>query len=52
MIRDVINGEISTSVRNRLTRCRIIALEKPNNGVRPIAMGDTMLKISYLILYD
>ena len=50
MFRDVINGEIAQSVRSRLTRCRIIALAKPNNGVRPVAMGDTVLKICGSIL--
>ena len=50
MIRDVINGEIPFSVRKRLTRCRIIALPKPQNGIRPVAMGDTILKICGSIL--
>ena len=50
MFRDVINGEIAHSVRKRLTRCRIIALAKPNNGVRPVAMGDTIIKICGTIL--
>ena len=50
MIRDVINGEIPLCVRKRLTRCRIIALPKPQNGIRPVAMGDTILKICGSIL--
>ena len=50
MVRDVINGEIPSSVRKRLTRCRIIALPKPQNGIRPVAMGDTILKICGSIL--
>ena len=50
MLRDVINGEVPLNVRKRLTRCRIIALAKPQNGIRPIAMGDTILKICGSIL--
>ena len=41
---------IAHSVRKRLTRCRIIALAKPNSGVRPAAMGDTIIKICGTIL--
>ena len=52
MLRDVINGEVANSVRVRLTRCRIIALAKPNNGIRPVAMGDTLLKICGCILLE
>ena len=50
MLRDVINGEVPLNVRKRLTRCGIIALAKPQNGIRPIAMGDTILKICGSIL--
>ena len=50
MVRDVINGEVPLSVRKRLTRCRIIALPKPQNGICPVAMGDTILKICGSIL--
>ena len=50
MLRDVINGEVPLNVRKRLTRCRIIALAKSQNGIRPIAMGDTILKICGAIL--
>ena len=50
MFRDVINGEVPQSVRKRLTRCRIIALPKPQNGIRPVAMGETVLKLCGTIL--
>ena len=50
MFRDVINGEVSQCVRTRLTRCRMIALAKPNNGIRPVAMGETILKVCGSIL--
>ena len=50
MFRDVINGDLAENVRQRLTRCRIIALAKPQNGIRPVAMGDTILKICGTIL--
>ena len=52
MLRDVINGEVAKSVRVRLTRCRMIALAKPNNGIRPVAMGETLLKICGCILLE
>ena len=52
MFRDVINGDVTETVRDRLTRCRIIALAKPNNGIRPVAMGDTILKICGSILLE
>ena len=52
MIRDVINGDVPVSVRKRLTRCRIIALPKPQNGIRPVAMGETILKICGSILLE
>ena len=50
MFRDVINGDLAENIRQRLTRCRIIALAKPQNGIRPVAMGDTILKICGTIL--
>ena len=50
MIRDVINGEVCETVRTRLTRCRLLALNKPMNGVRPIAVGLTLLKVCGTIL--
>ena len=52
MFRDVINGDVAESVRKRLTLCRIIALAKPQNGIRPVAMGDTILKICGSILLN
>ena len=50
MFRDVINGDIPNSVRDRLTRCRLEALPKQINKLRPIAIGETILKVCGIIL--
>ena len=52
MLRDVVNGEIASSVRDRLTRCRLMAINKPQNGIRPIAIGETLLKVCGSILLN
>ena len=40
------NFRIDESVRRRITRCRLVALPKPDGGTRPIAIGDTLLKLA------
>ena len=52
MLRDMVNGDIAPSVRERLTRCRLMAINKPENGIRPIAIGETLLKICGSILLN
>ena len=44
MATDVANNNISKSVRDRLTTCRLIGIPKPDGGVRPIAVSDIFLK--------
>jgi len=39
MVADILNGHVAKSVRERLTRCRLVAIPKPDDGVRPIAIG-------------
>ena len=46
ILRDIMNFRIDESVRRRITRCRLVALPKPDGGTRPIAIGDTLLKLA------
>jgi hypothetical protein len=46
MITDIVNNDIAPSIRERLTRCRLVALPKPDGSVRPVAIGDTLMKIA------
>jgi hypothetical protein len=43
---DIANGRITRTVRYLLTSCTLIGIPKPDGGVRPIAMGDTFLKVA------
>jgi len=51
IVTDIINGDVSPSIRSRLTRCRLVALPKPDGGVRPIAVGDALLKVAARVLF-
>jgi hypothetical protein len=46
LILDIANDRVNASVRNRLTACNLSALAKPKNGIRPIAVGETLLKLA------
>jgi hypothetical protein len=51
IIRDIANNNIDPAIRARLTQCRGLALPKPwkdgkPGGVRPIAIGEPLLKIA------
>ena len=50
MLTWIVNGRTSEEVRLRIIRCRLIALLKPDGGVRPIAIGETILKIASMIM--
>jgi hypothetical protein len=45
-VSDVANGRVSRTVRYLLTACTLTGIPKPDGGVRPIAMGDTFLKVA------
>ena len=52
---DIINNRVSESVRERLTQCRLVAIGKPTKpgtppGVRPIAVGEAILKIAATVV--
>jgi len=51
MVSAICQGNIASSVRRRLCRCRLVALPKPDNTVRPIAVGDALLKLSARVLF-
>ena len=52
MVCDILNGSVTKEVRQRLVRSRLVALPKPDDGVRPIAIGDALLKLSGVILLN
>ena len=51
MMLDLVNGEIDDCVRKRLVRARLVPLGKPDGGIRPIAIGETFLKIAGKVLF-
>src|SRR5271168_2016065 len=46
LITNIINGDIPDSVRPHLISCRLVALGKKNNGVRPIAIGELLYRVA------
>jgi hypothetical protein len=44
LIRDICNGVYSGEIQQRLLACRLIPLAKPNNGIRPVAVGEVFTK--------
>jgi hypothetical protein len=46
LMTDIANGEVSPLVRKLLTSARLIGLPKVPCGTRPIAMGETFLKLA------
>ena len=52
MMADLLNGFLSRQVLRRLNRARLIAIPKPDGGVRPVAMGDVFGKLAGIILFQ
>ena len=50
MMGDLINGFLSRQVMQRLNRARLVAIAKPDGGVRPVAIGEIFGKLAGLIL--
>ena len=46
LLLDIANDRLDPAVRHRLTACKLSALPKSNNGVRPIAIGEVLLKLT------
>ena len=42
---------IDESVRKRLVRARLVPIGKANGGIRPIAIGEVVLKIAGKVLF-
>lgn len=51
LVLDIINNDVTPDVRQRLDRCRLVGLGKPDGGVRPIAVGEALLKIAGKVLF-
>ena len=49
IVRDIQNNDVSEVARDALTTCRLVALGKPGGGIRPIAIGEVLLKIACAI---
>jgi hypothetical protein len=45
-ITDIANARVTTPLRDRLVRARLMPLAKPGSGVRPIAMGEVLVKVA------
>jgi len=52
IIRDIQNDDVSEVARDALTTCRLVALGKPGGGIRPIAIGEVLLKIACAIAVE
>ena len=50
-ILDVMNDTIDECVRKRLVRARLVPIGKANGGIRPIAIGEVVLKIAGKVLF-
>jgi hypothetical protein len=46
LITNIINGDIPDEVRAHLISCRLVALGKKDNGVRPIAVGELFYRVA------
>ena len=46
MLADIMAGNVSANVRDLLTDCALIGIPKPDGSVRPIAMGEVLLKLA------
>jgi Reverse transcriptase (RNA-dependent DNA polymerase) len=44
LIRDICNGVFDGELRERLLACVLVPLSKKDNGVRPIAVGETLVR--------
>jgi hypothetical protein len=51
LLLDVVNNEVAPSVRDVLVRSRLVALGKPDGGTRPIAIGETLLKLASRVAF-
>lgn len=46
IVKDIQNNDVHHTLQEYLTTCRLLAIPKPDNGVRPITIGEVLLKVS------
>jgi hypothetical protein len=46
IVNDIMNGRLPASAKEFLLACNLIAIEKPNNGLRPIAIGEIFYRLA------
>ena len=46
----IIRNEMPQEIRTRITRSKLVGLSKPDGGIRPIAIGDSLLKLAAIVL--
>jgi hypothetical protein len=49
LLTDIINGDIDPSVVPLLLSSRLIPATKPNGGIRPIAVGEVIMRLAGLV---
>ena len=47
---DIANDDLPEHTRHRLRRSRLLAIPKPDSGIRPIAIGDALFKLTTRLL--
>ena len=52
LVEHIINDDLPRNVRDRICSARLIPLSKPNGGIRPIAIGETFLKLASGIIFS
>ena len=52
IVRDIAMGQVSREFLDILCNCTLITLDKPNGGIRPIALCEAFLKIASRIALD
>ncbi len=52
IVSDILSGSVSPAVRAMLVRTRLVGLGKPDGGVRPIAVGEALLKLAARVGFE
>ena len=52
ILRDIVNGDVGPALTNLLLSCRLIPLKKRDNGVRPIAVGEILVRLAGKIAFS
>ena len=46
MCLDILNNEVDDDVADLLRQCKLVAIGKGDDGVRPIAMGEALVRLA------